>query len=62
LYHQARFAYTTANLYRDKLIPLARQAFAIGLVSYTSGKLDFATVMNTFRQQSDAKVARCRRK
>jgi outer membrane protein TolC len=57
LYRQAQFAYTTAKLYRDTLIPMARQAFTVGLTSYTSGKLDFATLINTFRQQSDAKVA-----
>ena len=52
-----QFAYTTAKLYRDTLIPLARQAFTVGLTSHTNGKLDFATLINTFRQQSDAKVA-----
>jgi outer membrane protein, heavy metal efflux system len=57
LYRQAQFAYTTAKLYRDTLIPLARQAFTVGLTSYTNGKLDFATLINTFRQQSDARVA-----
>ncbi len=34
LYRQAQFAYTTARLYRDSLIPLARQAFAVALVAY----------------------------
>ncbi len=57
LYRQAQFGYATAKLYRDTLIPLARQAFAVALVSYTGGKVDFVTLINTFRQQSDARVA-----
>ncbi len=57
LYRQAQFAYATARLYRDTLIPLARQAFAVALVSYTNGKIDFVTLINTFRQHSDARVA-----
>jgi outer membrane protein, heavy metal efflux system len=57
LYRQAQFAYTTARLYRDTLIPLARQAFAVALISYEGGKVDFVTLINTFRQQSDSRVA-----
>jgi cobalt-zinc-cadmium efflux system outer membrane protein len=57
LYRQAQFAHATARLYRDTLIPLARQAFAVALISYEGGKVDFATLINTFRQQSDSKVA-----
>jgi cobalt-zinc-cadmium efflux system outer membrane protein len=57
LYRQAQFAYTTAKLYRDNLIPLARQAFAVALVAYEGGKVDFVTLINTFRQQSDSRVA-----
>jgi outer membrane protein TolC len=56
-YRQAQFAYTTARLYRDSLIPLARQAFAVALVAYEGGKVDFVTLINTFRQHSDARVA-----
>jgi cobalt-zinc-cadmium efflux system outer membrane protein len=57
LYRQAQFAYATARLYRATLIPLAVQAFEVGLVSYTNGKIDFTTLINTFRQHSDARVA-----
>lgn len=57
LYRQAQFSYATAKLYRDTLIPLARQAFEVALVSYTNGKIDFVTLINTFRQHSDARVA-----
>jgi cobalt-zinc-cadmium efflux system outer membrane protein len=57
LYRQTQFAYATAKLYRDTLIPLARQAFAVALVSYTNGKIDFVTLISTLRQHSDARVA-----
>jgi cobalt-zinc-cadmium efflux system outer membrane protein len=57
LYRQAQFAYATARLYRNTLIPLARQAFAVALISYEGGRVDFVTLINTFRQQSDSKVA-----
>jgi cobalt-zinc-cadmium efflux system outer membrane protein len=57
LYRQAQFAYATAKLYRGTLIPLARQAFEVALVSYTNGRIDFVTLINTFRQHSDARVA-----
>ncbi|HEY2107146.1 MAG TPA: TolC family protein [Candidatus Binataceae bacterium] len=57
LYRQTQFAYATAKLYRDTLIPLARQAFAVALVSYTNGKIDFVTLIGALRQHSDARVA-----
>jgi outer membrane protein TolC len=56
LFRQEQFAYSTAKLYRDMLIPLAHQAFAVALVSYTGAKVDFVTLMSTFHQQSDASV------
>lgn len=57
LYRQAQLSYTTAKLYRVTLIPLARQAFEVALVSYTNNKIDFTTLINTFRQHSDSRVA-----
>jgi cobalt-zinc-cadmium efflux system outer membrane protein len=57
LYRQVQFAYATARLYRGSLIPLARQAFEVALVSYTNTRIDFTTLINTFRQHSDARVA-----
>jgi outer membrane protein, heavy metal efflux system len=57
LYRQAQFAYATAKLYQSTLIPLARQAFAVALISYEGGKVDFVALINTFRQQSDARIA-----
>lgn len=57
LYRQAQFSYQTALLYRNSQIPMAAQAFRVALVAYASGKLDFFTLINTFRQLSAAKVA-----
>ena len=57
LYRQAQFSYRTALLYRNSQIPMAAQAFRVALVAYASGKLDFFTLIGTFRQLSDAKVA-----
>ena len=44
-------------LYRDSLIPLAHQAFEVTVVAYQGGKTDFASLIGTFRQQSDARSA-----
>jgi outer membrane protein, heavy metal efflux system len=57
LYRQAQFSYQTALLYRNSQIPMAAQAFRVALVAYASGKLDFFTLINTFRQLSASKVA-----
>ena len=44
LYRSAQYAYETAILYRDSLIPLARQNFRVALTAYQSGKIDFVTL------------------
>lgn len=55
LYRQIFRSREAALLYRDTLIPLARQAFEVTLVAYQSGKTDFTTLIATFRQVSDAR-------
>lgn len=55
LYRQLLRSRETALLYRDRLIPLARQAFAVMLVAYQGGKADFTTLLTAFRQESDAR-------
>lgn len=55
LYRQILRSRETALLYRNTLIPLAHQAFAVMLVAYQGGKTDFTTLISTFRQQSDAR-------
>jgi outer membrane protein TolC len=57
LYRNAQFAYQTAVLYRDTLIPLARQGFQVALVSYESGKIDFTTLASTLQRSYDARTA-----
>ncbi|HJU11553.1 MAG TPA: TolC family protein [Candidatus Binataceae bacterium] len=57
LYRQVLRSRETALLYRNTLIPLAHQAFQVMLIAYQSGKTDFTTLINTFRQESDARTA-----
>jgi outer membrane protein, heavy metal efflux system len=56
LYRNAQLAYQTALLYRDTLIPLARQDFQVGLISYESGKIDFTTLVSTLQRSYDART------
>jgi cobalt-zinc-cadmium efflux system outer membrane protein len=56
-YRNMRLAYQTAALYRDSLIPLARQDFQVGLVSYESGKIDFMTLAGTLQRSYGARTA-----
>ncbi|MGH7879185.1 MAG: TolC family protein, partial [Candidatus Binataceae bacterium] len=55
LYRQIIRSRETAMLYRNTLIPLAHQAFAVMLIAYQGGKTDFTTLISTFRQNSDAR-------
>ena len=57
LYRQILRSRETALLYRNTLIPLAHQAFEVMLVAYQNGKVDFITLISTFRQESDARAA-----
>jgi outer membrane protein, heavy metal efflux system len=44
LYRSARFAYDSAQLYQESLIPLANQDFQVALIAYQSQKIDFLTL------------------
>ncbi|MBV8452405.1 MAG: TolC family protein [Deltaproteobacteria bacterium] len=55
IYRQILRSRETALLYRNTLVPLARQAFEVMLVAYQSGKTDFTTLISTFRQWHDAR-------
>jgi outer membrane protein, heavy metal efflux system len=57
LYWQAEFAYRAALLYRDSLVPLARQGLEVALVAYQGGKVDFVALASALRQRNDARVA-----
>jgi len=57
LYRTAQLARDTALLYRDSLIPLARQDFQVALVGYQTGRLDFNGLSGALRRGNDARVA-----
>ena len=44
MFRNAQYAYETAILYRDSLIPLARQNLRVALTAYQGGKIDFVTL------------------
>jgi outer membrane protein, heavy metal efflux system len=41
IYSSMQFAYESAELYRDSLIPLANQDFTVALIAYQARKIDF---------------------
>jgi len=51
LYRSAQFAYESAQVYREQLIPLADKEFKVALIAYQSGKVDFLTLSSAL--QSD---------
>jgi len=57
LYRNAQFAYESAILYRDSLIPLARQNLRVALTSYQSGKIDFVTLSTVLQRLYAARVS-----
>ncbi|MGA2411734.1 MAG: TolC family protein, partial [Candidatus Binataceae bacterium] len=57
LYRTAQFAYQSATLYRDSLIPLARQEVKVALVAYQSGKIDFTTLGTALTDSYSARTA-----
>jgi outer membrane protein TolC len=57
LYRTTRLAYDAAVLYRDSLIPLARQDFQVALIAYQSGKVDFTTLTGTLTRIYTARIS-----
>ena len=57
LYRSAQYAYETAILYRDSLIPLARQNLRVALTAYQSGKIDFVTLSTVLQSEYAARVS-----
>jgi outer membrane protein, heavy metal efflux system len=49
LYRSAQFAYESAQVYREQLIPLADKEFKVALVAYQSGKVDFLTLSSALQ-------------
>jgi cobalt-zinc-cadmium efflux system outer membrane protein len=56
LFRTAQYAYETAILYRDSLIPLARQNFRVALTAYQGGKIDFTTLSTVLQSEFGARV------
>jgi outer membrane protein, heavy metal efflux system len=50
LFRTAQFAYESAILYRDSLIPLALQDLRVALTAYQGGKIDFVTLSSTVQR------------
>ncbi len=44
VYRSAQFAFESAQLYKESLIPLANQDFRVALIAYQSQKIDFLTL------------------
>ena len=57
LYRSARFAYDSAQLYKESLIPLANQDFQVGLTAYQSRKIDFLTLSAALQASYSARVS-----
>lgn len=57
LYRNAQFAYRSAILYRDSLIPLARQDLRVALTAYQSSKIDFVTLSSAVQRLYAARVS-----
>lgn len=56
LYRTTELAYATAALYRDSLVPLARQNFSVALIAYQSGKVDFTTLSAALQRIYNARI------
>jgi len=56
VYRQADLAFRTALLYRDSLVPLARQGVNVALVAYQGGKIDFVALSSALQQRNTARV------
>jgi outer membrane protein, heavy metal efflux system len=54
-YRNAQFARQSAILYRDSLIPLARQNFQVALIAYQAGKIEFTALANTVANSYSAR-------
>jgi outer membrane protein TolC len=57
IYRSTKLAYETAVLYRDSLIPLARQDFQVALIAYQSRKVDFPTLTGTLQRIYTARIS-----
>lgn len=55
-WHEAKAAYDTAKLCRDRLIPLARQSVTTALASYQAGRGSFPEVLDALRMWKEREI------
>ena len=56
LYRSTRLAYDSALLYRNSLIPLARQNFQVALIAYQARKVDFTSLSAALQRINQARI------
>ena len=57
LFRTTQFAYESAQLYRQSLIPLANQDFQVGLTAYQSRKIDFLTLASALQASYSTQIS-----
>jgi outer membrane protein TolC len=57
IYRTTQFAYETAGLYRDSLVPLSRQDIEVSLIAYQSGKVDYLALAGALRRGYNANLS-----
>jgi len=57
LYRSTQFAYETAGLYKESLVPLSRQDIEVSLIAYQSGKVDYLALAGALRRGYNANVS-----
>jgi outer membrane protein TolC len=57
LYRTALYDHQQATVYRQTLIPLARQGFQVALVAYQSGKINYAELQSSYQQLYTLQIA-----
>ncbi len=57
VYRSAQFAYESAQLYQESLIPLANQNFQVALIAYQSRKIDFLTLAAALQSSYGTRAA-----
>ena len=56
IFRSTQFAYESAQLYKDSLIPLANQDFKVALIAYQSNKIDFLTLSTALQASYTTRI------
>lgn len=57
MYRATQFAYESAQLYKESLIPLADQSFQVALTAYQLRKIDFLTLSTALQSSYAARAS-----